>query len=122
MGEKHKKEFYFIVDWPTKIRPFYIKPYVKRPQICYAFDLMYEWIEVTSGGSRVDSKDILLKRLKEQKLNPKSFKFYIEAFNYGMPPHAGWGMGLDRLIMAILSIKNIRECVLFPRDKFRLTP
>jgi len=122
LSENHKREFYFITDWPTKARPFYIKPSTKRPQICFAFDLMYEWIEITSGGSRVDSKDLLIKRLQEQKLNPKLFEFYIEAFDYGMPPHAGWGMGLDRFIMAILNIKNIRECVLFPRDKFRLTP
>jgi len=122
LGKKHKKEFYFIVDWPTKVRPFYIKPCSEKPELCYAFDLMYEWIEVTSGGSRVDSKEVLIERLKEQNLKPASFKFYLDSFNYGMPPHAGWGMGLDRFIMAILDIKNIRECVLFPRDRFRLTP
>lgn len=122
LGKKHRKEFYFVVDWPTKARPFYIKPFTDKPELCYAFDLMYEWIEVASGGSRVDSKEVLIKRLNEQNLNPDSFKFYIDSFNYGMPPHAGWGMGLDRFIMAILDIKNIRECVLFPRDRFRLTP
>jgi len=60
--------------------------------------------------------------LKEQNLNPESFKFYLDVFDYGMPPHAGWGLGLDRLIMALLKRENIREVVLFPRDRFLLAP
>ncbi|MBS7655575.1 aspartate--tRNA(Asn) ligase [Candidatus Bathyarchaeota archaeon] len=118
----HLNEFYFIVDWPSKARPFYIKPKENNAKLSYAFDLMYEWVEVASGGSRVDKKTVFLERLKEQKLNPESFKFYLDVFDYGMPPHAGWGLGLDRLIMALLKIQNIREAVLFPRDKFLLVP
>jgi len=122
LGELHKQEYYFIVDWPSKVRPFYIKPREDKPELCYAFDFMYEWIEITSGGSRVDSKDVFVKRLKEQNLDPKSFDFYLKIFDYGMPPHAGFGMGLERLLMALVGKENIREVVLFPRDRFRLTP
>ncbi|MEM4245985.1 MAG: aspartate--tRNA(Asn) ligase [Candidatus Bathyarchaeia archaeon] len=118
----HKGEYYFITDWPTKTRPFYIKPRDEDPSLCQAFDFMYEWIEVTSGGTRIDSKEALTGRLKEHGLDPSSFNFFLKTFDYGMPPHAGWGMGLDRLMMALAGESNIREVVLFPRDRFRLTP
>jgi len=121
LGTLHKKEFYFVTEWPTKARPFYIKPAVNK-EICEAFDFMYEWIEITSGGSRVDNKQQLIERLKEQGLNPESFDFHLKVYDYGMPPHAGWGMGLDRLVMALLDRENIRDVVLFPRDRFRLRP
>jgi aspartyl-tRNA synthetase len=77
---------------------------------------------VASGGSRIDEKEALIKRLKEQNLNVESFKFFLDVFDYGMPPHAGWGMGLERLLMGMLKKNNIREVVLFPRDRFRLFP
>ncbi|MDH5771309.1 MAG: aspartate--tRNA(Asn) ligase, partial [Candidatus Bathyarchaeota archaeon] len=122
LGKLHEKEFYFITDWPSVIRPFYIKPKEKDPKICYAFDLMYEWIEITSGGARVESKELFIQRLKEQGLNPESFEFHLKTFDYGMPPHSGWGMGLDRFMMVLTGHKNVREVVLFPRDRFRLHP
>jgi aspartyl-tRNA synthetase len=65
---------------------------------------------------------MLMKRLEEQGLSTESFKAHLQAFDYGMPPHAGWGLGLARLIMVLTGVKNIRETVLFPRDQFRLTP
>lgn len=114
--------FYWITDWPTKSKPFYIKPRKGKPKLCEAFDLMWHWIELASGGTRVDSKDLLIKRLKKQGLNPDSFKSHIQAFDYGMPPHAGWAMGLERLAMMLTGKRNIREVTLFPRDRFRLTP
>jgi nondiscriminating aspartyl-tRNA synthetase len=122
LGQLHKDEFYFVTEWPTKIRPFYIKPRADKKEICEAFDFMFEWIEITSGGSRVDHKKLLIERLREQGLSPASFDFHLKTYDYGMPPHAGWGMGLDRLVMAILRRENIRDVVLFPRDRFRLRP
>ncbi len=121
LGKLHPY-FYFITDWPTKSKPFYIKPYDNNPDICEAFDLMHSWIEVASGGTRIHDKELLVKRLVEQGLNPESFKFHLQTFDYGMPPHAGWAVGLARLMMILTGKKNIREVVLFPRDRFRLTP
>ncbi|MEM1537867.1 MAG: aspartate--tRNA(Asn) ligase [Candidatus Nezhaarchaeales archaeon] len=121
LGEEYP-EPYFIVDWPTQLKPFYIKPYDENPSICEAFDLNYSWLEVASGGTRIHDKNLLIKRIKEQGLNPDSFKSHLEAFDYGMPPHAGWGLGLSRLLMVITGRSNIREVVLFPRDRWRLTP
>ena len=121
LGEMHPY-FYFITDWPTKSKAFYIKPRDDNPEICEGFDLMWQWIELASGGTRISDKALLIKRLKEQGLNPESFKHHLKAFDYGMPPHAGWAVGLERLTMMLTGMKNIREVVLFPRDKFRLTP
>jgi len=121
LGKLHPY-FYFITDWPTHIKPFYIKPRDDRPEISEGFDLMWNWIEIASGGTRIHDKELLIKRLKEQNLNPESFKYHLQVFDYGMPPHAGWAIGLERLVMMLTGVKNIREVVLFPRDRFRLTP
>ena len=79
-------------------------------------------MEITSGGQRVHLPELLTERLKAKGLNPKDFKAYIDSFRYGAPPHAGWGMGLERITMLILGLENIREAVLFPRDRDRLSP
>jgi len=121
LGESLKGT-YFIFDWPTAGKPFYILPHKDNPQICESFDLMYGWLELASGGTRIYKKDMLTERLKEQKLNPESFTFHLKTFDWGMPPHAGWGLGLDRLVMSLTGSENIRECVLYPRDRDRLTP
>ena len=114
--------FYFIIDWPTNAKAFYIKPKEDNPEICEGFDLMWRWVELASGGTRIASKELLIKRLEEKGLNPESFKHHLQAFDYGMPPHAGWAIGLERLTMMLTGKKNIREVTLYPRDKFRLTP
>lgn len=115
-------EHYFIVDWPTKIKPFYAMPYENKPEICRAFDMMHPRMELSSGAQRVHSYELLRSRITEQGLNPDGFDFYLKAFRYGMPPHSGWGLGAERLLMTMLGIENIREAVLFPRDRKRLSP
>ena len=121
LGEVHKG-FYFIVDWPTEAKAFYLMPRSDNPKICEAFDLMWSWIELASGGTRIHNKDLLVKRLLEKGLRPESFQYHLRAYEFGMPPHAGWAIGLARLMMVLTGRRNIREVVLFPRDKFRLTP
>ena len=114
---------YFIVDWPLAIKPFYTMWKRGKPQIGDAFDLMYKELELASGGTRIHQEDLLVKRLKEKGLNPENFRPHLMNYKYGaLPPHAGWGLGLDRLTMALAGVYNIRECVLFPRDRKRLTP
>lgn len=121
VGEKIGKH-YFIVDWPTEIKPYYTEPYTNNPDICKAFDLMHPRMELASGSQRIHSHDILRRRIEAQGLNPDGFEFYLRAFKCGMPPHAGWGLGLERLLMTMLELNNIREVVLFPRDRHRLSP
>jgi aspartyl-tRNA synthetase len=114
--------FYFITNWPTHAKAFYIKPRDDKPEVCEGFDLMWRYIELASGGTRISQKDQLMERMKEKGLNPESFKYHLQAFDYGMPPHAGWAIGLERLTMILTGKKNIREVTLYPRDKVRLTP
>jgi aspartyl-tRNA synthetase len=118
LGDIH----YFIVDWPTECKPFYAMPYEDNPEICKSFDLMKGALELASGTQRIHKYDMLVESIKSKGLNPESFEFYLEAFRYGMPPHAGWGLGAERLLMSMLDLKNIREAVLFPRDRHRLLP
>jgi len=121
LGKEHPS-FYFITDWPTHAKPFYIKPKDSDAKLSEAFDLMHGPLELASGGSRVSSKAALVKRLKEQKLKPQAFEHHLKVFDYGMPPHAGFGLGMERLTMVLTGEENIREVTLYPRDKLRLTP
>jgi aspartyl-tRNA synthetase len=114
--------FYFLTDWPTHSKAFYIKPRDDNPDLCEGFDLMWRFLELVSGGTRIANKELLVKRLEEKGLKPESFKHHLDAFDYGMPPHAGWAIGLERLTMLLTGKKNIRETTLYPRDKFRLAP
>jgi len=116
------KGFYFITSWPTKTKPFYVQPFENNPELCRAFDLMYDEKEIASGAQRVHDINLLKERMKEQGLNPENFRYYLESFEYGMPPHAGWGLGVERMLTILTYAKNIRECVLFPRDRRRLVP
>jgi len=113
---------YFIVDWPSEIRPYYAMPYENDPSICKAFDLMHPRMELSSGAQRVHQYDLLVQQIRKKGLNPESFEFYLRPFRFGMPPHAGWGLGADRLVMTMVGLSNVREAVLFPRDMHRLVP
>ncbi len=130
----------FVYDWPMKGKPFYIMPKQgqeslrtssKRGQskaekadaeLSEGFDAIYKGMEISSGGQRIHIPELLEKRLKANGLNPKDFKNYIDSFKFGAPPHAGWSIGIERFTQALLGLPNIREAVLFPRDKDRLTP
>ncbi len=114
--------FYFIVDWPAQTKPFYIAPKDKYSKLSESFDLMFGSLEIASGGTRVSSRRLLEKRLKEKGLNPKSFTYHLKVFDYGMPPHSGFGLGFERLLMILTGQSNIRDVTYFPRDQRHLTP
>ncbi|KXB04673.1 aspartate--tRNA ligase [candidate division MSBL1 archaeon SCGC-AAA261O19] len=113
---------FFITDWPTEIKPFYIMPHEDDSKLSHAFDLLYNEIELASGGTRIHQRGLLEKQLKNKGLNPKRFEYHLKNFEWGLPPHSGWGLGVERLTMALTGAENIRETVLFPRDRKRLTP
>ncbi len=121
IGEKYRG-FYFITDWPTKLKPFYIREKNKDSEVSESFDLQYGYLELASGGSRLHEKDRLEVRLQEKGLRPKDFSEHLKAFDWGIPPHAGWGLGFDRLLMVLTNCQNVREVVLFPRAVERLSP
>ena len=121
LGEIHSG-FYFLTDWPMKLKPFYIHEKDDDPTLSRSFDLQYGYLELSSGGRRLHDPEQLKARLKEQELDPANFTDHLESFGWGMPPHSGWGLGLDRLMTVLIGIDNVREVVLYPRDPDRLKP
>ncbi len=115
-------EPFYITEWPTDVRAFYSMPDEKNPKICRAFDLMFRGVELLSGAQRIHIPELLIERLTAKGMDPENFKFYIDTFRYGAPPHAGWSIGLERITMLLTDRDNIREACLFPRDPKRLTP
>jgi len=115
-------EHYFITEWPSEIKPFYIKDKDDDAELSTGFDLMHPRLELVSGGQREHRHDHLIEGFEQQGLEPEAFEYYTKMFRYGMPPHAGWGLGGERLVMTMLGLDNIREAVLFPRDRQRLSP
>ncbi len=115
------QEAFFIVGWPSEQKAFYAMPN-EDGKTSRAFDLIYRGLEIASGTQRIHLPELLIKQLKKKDLNPDNFKFYIDSFRYGAPPHAGWSIGLERLTMKMTGRENIRETTMFPRDRNRLSP
>ena len=120
--DRLNNNFYFITDWPTAAKPFYVKENQDDSKICESFDLMYGSLEISSGSTRISNKEILIDRMKKKGLNLNSFDYHLRIFSYGVPPHAGCGIGLERLLMTLTKIDNIRDAILYPRDIDRLAP
>ena len=124
LDKKFPDSVVFVYSWPSTIKPFYIMPKDGKAdaELSEGFDAIYKGLEISSGGQRIHIPELLEKKLKAKKLDVKDFKSYIDSFRFGAPPHAGWSIGLERLTQLITGQKNIREAVLFPRDRDRLVP
>ena len=118
--EKFGTELVFITDWKTSKRPFYSYPNDLNPELTNTFDLLCAGTEITSGGQRRHTYDSMLAGIALKEMNPNHFEDYLSVFKYGMPQHGGFGMGLERLTMTLLRLKNIREASLFPSDPKRI--
>ncbi len=116
---KKGTEWYFVTKFPSKIKPFYI---MMDGEYSRGLDLAFRGLEMASGGQREHRYDVLVKIMKEKGLEPGSFKFYLDAFRYGMPPHGGIGFGIERMIQKVVGLDNIKEAILFPRTPERLVP
>jgi len=113
--------YYYITHWPMEIKPFYISP-SNNPKYSESFDLQMGWLELVSGGTRVHNKQQLIDAIEAKGLNPASFESHISVYGFGMPPHAGFGLGIARWITFICGLDDIREAVMYPRTPDRLTP
>ena len=113
--------YYYITHWPMSIKPFYIMP-SKDPKYSESFDLQMGWLELTSGGTRVHNKAQLTEALDAKGLNPAAFDSHLRTFDFGMPPHAGVGLGIARWVTFLCGLDNIMEAVMYPRTPDRLTP
>ena len=120
--EKYDCDFVFLTKYPVSKRPMYTMPDDDNKELTKSFDLIYDGLEITTGGQRINDYKMLKDNIIKFGLNPDDFDFYLESFKYGMPPHGGFAIGLERLTMKILKLTNIREATLIPRDMKRLTP
>jgi nondiscriminating aspartyl-tRNA synthetase len=122
--EKLGAPLYYITDFPTSIKAstFYARRQDEHPELTEYFDLDFSGLEIASGGPREHRLDRLTDQIRSAGLDPASFGGYLEAFRFGMPPHGGWGFGIDRFTWVLAGVPNIRETRLFPRDRYRLTP
>jgi nondiscriminating aspartyl-tRNA synthetase len=113
-------DFVFVTHYPTSKRPFYTMDDPQDPGFTKSFDLLFRGVEIVSGGQRVHNYDMLVDKIKSKGLDPEKFNFYLMAFKYGIPPHGGIGLGLERLTQKFLNIENVKEATLFPRDLNRI--
>ena len=113
-------DFIFITHYPVSKRPFYTMEDAQDLGNTKSFDLLFRGVEITTGGQRVHNLETLKVKAAEKGLDPEKFDFYLQAFKYGIPPHGGWGMGLERLTAKFCGIKNVKEATLFPRDINRI--
>lgn len=120
--EKYGSDFIFVTHFPSSKPPFYAMNSREDPKEAYKFDLLFRGLEITSGGQRIHDYDEQVAKMKAQGLDPNDFKSYLDAHKYGLPPHGGLGIGLERLLMKLLNKSNIRETSMFPRDINRLIP
>jgi len=120
--EKYNHEFIFIMDYPIEVRPFYHMRKEDNPSETKSFDLLWKWMEITTGAQREHRYEVLAKQATEKGVNLESIQFYLDFFKYGCPPHGGFGFGLARLLAAMLNQKSIREVVFLHRGPTRLIP
>ena len=120
--EKFGHEFFFITDYPVEVRPFYHMRKDDEPQVTKSFDLLWKWMEITTGAQREHRYEVLVKQATEKGVSLESIQFYLDFFKYGCPPHGGFGFGLARLLAVMLNQKSIRDVVFLHRGPNRLIP
>ena len=120
--EEYGSDFVFVTHYPSKKRPFYAMDDPADPRFTLSFDLLFRGLEVTTGGQRIHDYGEILRKMEKRGMDPEDIASYLMIFKYGMPPHGGLGIGLERLTMRLLDEQNVRETALFPRDVTRLEP
>ncbi len=120
--EETGSAFVFVTHYPSAKRPFYAMDDPTDPSITLSFDLLFRGVEVATGGQRIHDHDEQVKKMRARGMNPALFEHFLMIHKHGMPPHGGFGMGLERLTMMLAGLKNVRFATLFPRDTLRLQP
>ncbi|HEU5199806.1 MAG TPA: aspartate--tRNA(Asn) ligase [Ktedonobacterales bacterium] len=120
--EEFGSDFLFVTGYPMRKRPFYTHPDPARPEFSNSFDLIFRGVELVTGGQRLHRYEDYIAALEKAGLPSEPFERYLEAFRFGMPPHGGFAIGLERLLMQLTGVPNIRLATTFPRDLKRLTP
>ena len=120
--KEFNSDFIFVTHFPSSKPPFYAMNSKEDPRLAYKFDLLFRGLEITSGGQRIHDYQEQVDKMIAQGLNPDDFRNYLEAHKYGLPPHGGLGIGLERFVMKLLGLSNVRQASMFPRDINRLLP
>ena len=120
--EEYNADFVFVTHYPSKKRPFYAMDDPEDTRYTLSFDLLYHGLEITTGGQRIHDLSMLEEKIQGKGMTEEGLEQYLDAFRFGMPPHGGLGIGLERLTMQLLGEDNVREACLFPRDMSRLEP
>lgn len=120
--EEYNADFVFVTHYPSKKRPFYAMDDPEDTRYTLSFDLLYHDLEITTGGQRIHDLNMLEEKIQAKGMTEEGLEQYLDAFRFGMPPHGGLGIGLERLTMQLLGEDNVREACLFPRDMSRLEP
>lgn len=120
--KEHGTELLFLIDYPKSKRPVYAMPHEGKPGFTRSFDLLFRGLEITTGGQRIHDHGMLVHAFGERGLAPEEFAYYLDTFAYGMPPHGGLAIGLERITQQVLGLANVREASIFPRDRSRIMP
>lgn len=120
--EKYDSDFVFVEKFPSAKRPVYAKDSPEDPKLAESFDLLFRGLEITTGGQRIHDYNEQIEKMKKFGVDPEELSVYLQIHKYGMPPHGGLGIGLERLVMKLLNLPNIRQASLFPRDINHLDP
>ena len=122
ISEKYKTDFYILDQYPSAVRPFYTMPNPVDPRYSNSYDIFIRGQEICSGAQRCHVPEMLIERIKEKGMSVESLSYYIDSFRHGVSPHAGAGIGLERVVFLYLGLDNIRKASMFPRDPTRITP
>ena len=120
--EEYDADFVFVTHYPSKKRPMYAMDDPADDRYTLSFDLLFKGLEITTGGQRIHDYNMLVEKIEKRGMSQEGMEQYLDTFKYGMPPHGGLGIGLERLTMQLLGEDNVREACLFPRDMKRLEP
>lgn len=122
VSKKYQADFYIVDQYPSKIRPFYTMPNPTKPEYSNSYDVFLRGQEICSGAQRCHEPTMLEARIKSKGMEVDALKFYIDSFRHGVSPHAGAGIGLDRVVFLYLALDNVRKASMFPRDPSRCVP
>lgn len=120
--EKHQSEFLFVTHYPSAKRPFYAMDSLENENETNSFDLLFRGVEITTGGQRIHQEEQIIEKMKKRGMNYESFEFFTKAHRYGLPPHGGFGLGLERLTQKILNLESVKLTTMYPRDITRISP
>ncbi len=119
---EHDSDFFFVNRFPSVVKPFYVMHVDEEPRFARSVDMVYSGLELSSGGQREHRHERIVRQIKDKGMDPEGLKWFTDPFRYGVPPHGGFSLGIERFTAALLGIENVKEAALFPRDPERLQP